>query len=477
MRGRAPSPRGHWLLGHIPQFRRDVLGGIEEAVREHGDVVRFRLGLQVVHVVNRPEYAAWVLQRQHGRYDKRTRSSRAIRRVTGESLLMAEGEDWQRSRRLLQPAFHHRSVAGFGEVMREAAEEWLRGVVSGGVMDFAAEMQRLTFTIAGRCLFRTDTAEDSVAMEEALGVILPETFARVGRVWSWPDWVPTGGNRRYAEALGKLDAMVGRIVAEHRRAAAGGEERDDVLGMLLRVREEGTGRALTDEELRNETVTFLIAGHETTANALAWTFHLLSRHPEVVEALGEEILEVAGGRELEAGDVVRLVRTRMAVKEAMRLYPPIWIIERRAREEDMVGGYRIPAGSSVIVCPWTLHRHPEFWAEPEEYRPERFAGGNPEGWIPFGAGPRFCIGSEFAMMEAVLITALILRRYRPEAAGSGLVEPSAGITLRVRGGLPMRLVARGGMIEGIDAERRQIDFRGRAEWVRDRETKNACEAD
>ena len=442
MNGRAPSPPGHWLLGHIPQFRRDVLGGITEAVRACGDIVRFRLGPQVIHLVNRPEHVAWVLQRQHRQYDKQSRSSRAIRRVTGESLLTADGEVWQRCRRLLQPAFHHRSIAGFADVMINAADAWLGTVVPGEVIDFAAAMHRLTFTIAGRCLFHTDTAEDAAAMDEALAVILPETFERLGRIWNWPDWVPTPGNRRFAGALARLDAMVGNIIAEHRRAAERGDERHDVLGMLLKVRDDDTGLGLSDLQLRNETITFLIAGHETTANALTWTFHLLAQHPEAVEALQAELDAVLGNRQPGTADLPHLVRTRMAVREAMRLYPPIWIIERRARVEDAIGGVRIPAGSSVIICPWTLHRHPEFWPEPEAFRPERFAAGTPDAWIPFGAGPRFCIGSEFAMMEAVLITAMILRRFRLEAATEGPVIPWPGITLRARDGLPLRLVPR-----------------------------------
>ena len=442
MNGLAPSPPGHWLLGHIPQFRRDVLGGITDAVRTCGDIVRFRLGPQVVHLVNRPEHAAWVLQRRHREYDKQSRSSRAIRRVTGESLLTADGDVWQRCRRLLQPAFHHRSIAGFADVMTRAADTWLNGVTPGEPIDFAAAMHRLTFTIAGRCLFHTDTAEAAAAMDEALAVILPETFARLGRIWNWPDWVPTPNNRRFAGALGRLDAMVHGIIAEHRRAAAAGDERHDILGMLLKVRDDDTGLGLTDLQLRNETITFLIAGHETTANALTWLFHLLAQHPGTVEALQAEVDAAIGDRLPGIEDLPRLVRTRMAVREALRLYPPIWIIERRARVADTIDGVNIPAGSSVIICPWTLHRHPEFWPEPEAFRPERFAAGTPDAWLPFGAGPRFCIGSEFAMMEAVLVTAVILRRFRPLRNGDAPVVPWPGITLRARDGLPLRLMPR-----------------------------------
>jgi len=442
MNHRAPSPPGHWLLGHIPQFQSDVLGGITEAVRTCGDIVRFRLGPQTVHLLNRPEYAGWVLQRQHRQYDKQSRSSRAIRRVTGESLLTADGDAWQRCRRLLQPAFHHRSIAGFGDIMTKAADSWHATVKPGEAFDFAAAMHRLTFTIAGQCLFQTDTAADSTAMHEALNVILPETFARLGRIWNWPDWIPTPRNRLFSAALSRLDAIVGRIIAGHLRDAALGNEHHDILGMLLKVRDDDTGQGLSHLQLRNETITFLIAGHETTANALTWAFHLLARHPDAVATIQAELDSVLGRRLPTTADLPRLVHTRMAIREAMRLYPPIWIIERRARQPDCIAGIRIPAGSSVIICPWTLHRHPEFWPDPESFQPARFAAGTPDAWIPFGAGPRFCIGSEFAMMEAVMVTAMILTRFRPVPASVAPVVPWPGITLRARDGLPLRLVPR-----------------------------------
>jgi cytochrome P450 len=209
--------------------------------------------------------------------------------------------------------------------------------------------------------------------------------------------------------------------------------------MLMAARDPDTGAALSDLQLRNETITFLLAGHETTANALTWTFHLLSRHPEVEERLREEIHSVLGGRRPDLQDVAKLVYTKRVIQEAMRLYPPIWIIERRAIGEDEIAGYKIPAGSSVVISPYALHRHPGFWERPEAFDPSRFESPPPDAYIPFGAGPRFCIGHEFAMLEARLIVAMVLQAFRLRGVPGHPIEPMPDITLRPRHGMKMTL--------------------------------------
>jgi cytochrome P450 len=439
----APGPRGHWLLGNLQEFRHDVLGLMMESARTFGDVVRFRLGSQTVHLLNHPSHADYVLQKNHQNFNKNTRSAAFIKCVTGDGLLTSNGDFWQRQRRLLQPSFHRQNIAGFASQMTSATasmlETWHARALSGQPMDVSSEMMRLTYTIVGRTLFTAEVGPDADTIEKAMQVILPHTFGRLGRALNWPDWLPTPQNLRFRTALRNIDRVVYRIIEQHRRALDAGHPQHDLLAMLLRVRDEETGAGFTDEQLRNETITFLLAGHETTANALTWTFYLLSQHPEIELQLRGELATVLGGRAPTLDDLPRLAFTKMVIKEAMRLYPPIWIIERRVISDDAVGGFHLPVGSSVVVSPYALHRHPAFWKNPEVFGPSRFAGPTPEAYIPFGTGPRFCIGNEFAMLEAQLITAMVVQSFRLRLVPGQIVEPLPGITLRTRHGLWMTL--------------------------------------
>jgi cytochrome P450 len=438
----APGPSSHWLLGSLREFRRDVLGLMMESTRVHGDVVRFRLGRQVIHLLNHPEHVQNVLLRNHQNFDKGTRSASFIKAVTGDSLLTANGEFWQRQRRLLQPAFHRQIIASVTSRMTESTgrllDDWrLRGMESGP-LDVASEMMRLTYTIVGRTLFSADVGPDAGTINRAMQVILPHTFERLGHVFNWPGWVPTPANLRFSRALRAIDTTVFRIIDEHRRSMNGdASEHGDLLTMMLRMRDENSGEGLDDRQLRNETITFLLAGHETTANALTWIFHLVSRHPDVERRLREEADAVLGGRVPTFEDLPRLVYTKMTVMEAMRLYPPIWIIERRVIRDDEAGGFHLPAGSAVVIAPYALHRHPSFWNDPEKFDPSRFEQPPPDAYIPFGAGPRFCIGREFAMLEAQVITAMVLQAFSLQPFPGHQVEPWPGITLRSRHGLLM----------------------------------------
>jgi cytochrome P450 len=441
-RSPAPGPPALPLVGHLPAFRRDVLGLLMEGARECGDVVRFRLGPRVVHLLNHPDHVHHVLVRNAARYDKATRSTTFIKGVTGESLLTANGDYWQRQRRLLQPAFHRQHIAGFIEPMAEAThsmlDRWRRSENAQGPLDIADEMSRLTCTIVGRTLFHANVGPDLDTLSAAMQVILPHTFDGLGKLWTWPGWVPTPSNRRFRRALQQVDDTVYRLIADHRRSLAQhGTAPHDLLGLLLLARDETTGEGLTDAQLRNETTTFLIAGHETTANALTWTFHLLGQYPEVARQVRDEARSVLHGRTPTLEDLPHLALTRRVIMESMRLFPPIWIIERRVVEDDEVGGYSLPAGSSVVISPYALHRHPEFWDRPEEFYPSRFEKPPPEAYVPFGAGPRFCIGREFALMEAQVVTAMVAQAVDLRPVAGHPVEPWPGITLRTRHGLPM----------------------------------------
>ncbi len=437
----APGPRGHWLLGHLREFRRDVLGLLMESVREHGDVIRFRLGPHVVHLVNHPDHVEHVLRKHAGNYDKRTRSTRFSRMVTGESVLTGDGEFWKRRRRMLQPAFHHQNLAALtGRMMAstgEMLEDWRKRATTGRPFDVASEMMRLTYIIAGRTLFSAEVGGDAGEIERALRILLPQAFERLGRLINPPGWIPTPDNIRFRAALQSIDRVVYRLIARRRHNQAAGTPDIDLLALLQSMREEETGAGLSDRELRNEAVTFLLAGHETTANALTWTFHLLSLHPEAENQLREELAGALAGRAPTLDDLPRLPYLKQVIRESMRLYPPVWIIERRVIAGDVVGGFRFPAGSSVVIAPYALHRHPGFWERPEAFEPARFQNPAPEAYIPFGLGPRSCIGNEFAMLEAQLVTAMVVQAIRLRRVPGHPVEALPGLTLRTRHGLMM----------------------------------------
>jgi cytochrome P450 len=411
------------------------------AARTYGDIVRFRLGPRVIHLLNHPDHAEHVLQKNYRNYDKQTRSAAMIGAVSGDSLLVSNGEAWQRQRGALQPAFHRESIAGFANAMITATaamlDRWRNRTTPAKPLDIASEMMRLTYTVVGRTLFSTDVGPDADAIERAMQVILPHTFERLGRVFNWPDWVPTAQNRRFLVAQRAVDEVVYRIIQQHRAAQSNGEPDRDLLSMLLRVRDEETGLALTDQQLRDHTITLLLAGHETTANALTWTFYLLSKHPEAAQQLQEEVDTVLGGTKPTLEVLPRLTFTSLVLKEALRLYPPIWISERRVIAEDTVGGFRLPADSAVVIAAYALHRHPGFWKSPDDFNPVRFAKPAPRAYIPFGIGPRHCIGHEFAMMEAQLILAMVTQAFHLRLVPHHPVEPLPGITLRARQGVLM----------------------------------------
>jgi len=408
-----------------------------------GDVVRFRLGPNILHLAAHPNHVRQVLQERADLYDKETRSSLRIREMTGLGLLTANGETWRRERRLIQPAFRPAAVDGFVERMTEATaamlDRWEQ--LKNYPIDVASEMMRLTYTIVGRTLFSTDVASDADDVEHAMSVLLGNTYQRLERIVAPPRWLPTRGNLRFRKALAAVDRVVYRILSARRRQPA---DAHDLLSILLRERDEETGTGLSDHQLRNETITLLLAGHETTANALAWTFYLLASHPEEMEKLRDEATAVIGDRTPGPDDLTSLPCTERAFKEAMRLYPPIWAMERRAVEEDDLGGFRIPKGSTVVISPWVTHRHPGLWKEPDRFDPGRFSAERierrpPLAYLPFGAGPRFCIGGHFAMVEGQIITAMVARRWRLRLVPGHPVVPRPGITLRARDGIRITL--------------------------------------
>jgi cytochrome P450 len=444
----APGPRGHLLLGILPAARRDVLGFLRDAARQYGDVVRYRLGTLTSHLIVHPDGVRQVLADNAKNYTKDHFSYRLVSRVAGNGLLTSQGSFWLRQRRLAQPAFHRQRIAAMAEGMAraaaEVAERWEAPASRGEPVVMVEEMMRLTLTIVGQALFGTSVSAQAEVIGSAFNVLSEQTVTRFRTFRVLPPVLPTRYDRDFREAKRMLRGAVMELIAERRRRS---EDTGDLLSMFMLAKDEETGEVMNDEQLGDEVLTMLVAGHETTATALSWVWALLDGHPEVEAKLHAELDTVLGGRLPTVEDVPRLAYTKMVVEEAMRLYPPAYIWSRTVKEDDVIGGFRIPAGTSVDLSPYVTHRHPDFWERPDAFLPERFS---PEAsaqrpryaYFPFSGGPRQCIGNNFAMMEAQLILATLARRFRPRRLPGHELVPEPLITLRPKGGLPMCLERR-----------------------------------
>lgn len=437
-----PGPRGTWILGSVKDFRRDQLGFMMEMALRYGDVARYRMANTSWNQINHPDGVRRVLQENNRNYGKGRLTRGILKPVLGEGLLISEGETWLRQRRLMQPVFHRRRVAAFGELMTEKTLEmltrWEPAIESGKPVDVAAEMARLTLDVATEALFSSHVGEEPESIARAVTTLVEDVSFRFEAPLYPPLGVPTPRNRRVRAALRTLDGAVYHIIEERRRNGGG----DDLLSLLLDARDEATGEAMSDRQLRDEVLTLFLAGHETTANALAWTFYLVAGHPAAERRLRDELAASGANGTPAVADLPRLPYSRMVIDEALRLYPPAWVTNRQVLAEDEIQGYRVRAGDFVMLSPYVLHRHPEFWERPEEFDPERFAPersvGRPRfAYFPFGGGPRQCIGQSMALVEAQLILATVLGRCRLRLLSEKPVEIQALATLRPRGGLPM----------------------------------------
>ena len=438
----APSPPHTVpLLGHVPLVRDDRLDYLMRVALETGDVVRFEFPHITAHLVAHPDHVQQVLVDQHRMFTKQTRGYQKLRAFLGNGLVTSDGDFWLRQRRIAQPAFHKKRIAAFASAMARAAEDtiqrWSRYAESGEAIDVAAEMNRLALRIAGETLLSTDPSDRANAVSAALTTVLHEANHRINTLWALPEHWPTARNRAYRDAARALDAIVLDIIERRRRGA---EHRDDLLQMLLEARDPDTGAAMDDKQLRDEVMTIFLAGHETTANALAWTFMLLSRFPAVARALTAEARDVLGDRLATADDLPKLDLARRVLNESMRLYPPVWIIGRSPCEDVEIGSYHVPAGSLVFVSQWVTHRHPRFWEDPEgfdpdRWLPERATSMHRHQFFPFAAGPRMCIGAGFAMMEGQIVLATLARHFRVDLVPGHPIVPEPLITLRPKHGI------------------------------------------
>ena len=442
-RGAATGPRFATPYGFLAVMRRDPLGFLVDCRRCYGDVVRIRFFPWEAFVFAHPRDIRHVLQENHRNYWKGIVFAK-LTRLGGEGLVFSDGDLWRRQRQLVQPAFHRDRIAAMAGMMADATaallDRW-KTVAQVGPIDVASEMSKLTLGIVSRALFGTELGEDEAPFRRAVSGGLAYANHLVNHFLTPPLMVPTPTNRRGRRAIADLDRIVWKLIGQRRREAT---DRGDLLTMLLNAHDAETNETMTDRQLRDEVVTFLVAGHETTAVALSWAWYLIAQHPDAERRLHDEVTSVLGERPPTIADLGDLRYTRMVIEEAMRLYPPVWATNRQAYGDDVVDGHRVPANTTVTVSPYLTHRHPEFWQDPDRFDPERFSAersaDRPEyAYFPFGGGPRRCIGDQFAMMEAQILLAMIARRFRLGVVKGHPVEPDPILTLRPRHGLLMTL--------------------------------------
>ncbi len=439
---RPPGPAGLPLVGNARMLWEDQLGNAIRALADYGDITRLRFGPFRYYLVYDVDAIKHVLIDNNKNYVK-SRNYQGLKLVLGDGLVTSDGELWRRQRKLAQPAFVKRRIEAFAEPMARASEDLLAAwdrMPDGAAIDVHDAMMKLTFRIVGRTLFDAELGGAGDRIGPLIETLIHYANDYAESLIRLPPWLlPTKRNRDFIRAKAEVDRIVKGIIDGRRRS---GQEREDLLGLLMSATDEA-GR-MSEQQLRDEVVTLAMAGHETTANALSWTFHLLSLHPEIDRRLEAELDAVLGGRTPALEDLPKLAFADRVIRESMRLYPPVWAFERDALEDDVLCGYRVEGGSTIGVATYALHRHPDHWENPEGFDPDRFlpersAGRSRFAYLPFGAGPRQCIGMGMALMEALVVLATLRQRYRLELVPGHEVKLDPSVTLRPTKGIRMWL--------------------------------------
>ncbi|MFT6821546.1 MAG: cytochrome P450 [Myxococcota bacterium] len=440
----APSIRSRHPFGHLPAARTGLLELFNQA-RDLGPVVDLRMAHVTITVVSSPSAVHHMLVKKTAQYAKTTRGYQILRLLLGNGLVTAMGDDWRRHRRIANPAFRRDAVAGFVTTMTDSTQAWLNSLpAQAGSVDIAQAMHRLTLEIAGKTLLSRDLSARGDTIGEALETVLPgfDSLSRsvLPRPWRWP--LPA--TRRFMKGVRKLDQVTKDIIQERR---ADPRNHPDLLGMLMLATDPETGAAMTDQQLRDEVLTMLLAGHETTANAMAWTLHLLAQHPKIADAVHAEVMSVVGEAPITASHIGQLDLTSRVFDESLRLYPPIWVHARQALQADVIDGVTIPEGRMLFIHTYGLHRHPELWDAPDSFDPDRFlpqrSAAMPHGaYHPFSMGQRKCIGDRFAKTEGITLLAMMVRSLHFASVPGAVVLPEPSLTLRPRGGLTLRVTRR-----------------------------------
>jgi len=447
----APLPPRHWsshALGFVPEFRADPVEAFARLARRYGDITEFRMGARRCYFVRNPDAIKRMLIDNRAAYGKNTVGFDRMRTFMGEGLVTSQGDFWKRQRRIAQPAFHKKRIAGFADTMvrmtKMTVTDWRRAAERGESVDVARDMTRLTLRIVANTVLSIEVDEREDQLGDDVAALLHHFEESVTQVVPIHEYLPTAKGRALRATIKRFDDLVNGTIEQRRKAGGGG---NDLLGMLMDATDEDTGERMDDVQLRDEVLTMFLAGHETTANALAWCFHLLGRHPEVVSRLQAELDANLGEGDPSLDDLAALPYTSQVLEESMRIYPPVWLIARSVEEDDELCGCRVRAGSQVFYSPYLSHRDPRYWPDPERFDPERFDPAlvktRPRyAYFPFSGGPRQCIGDSFARMEAKFALAMLVRAFTLAPVPGHPVVREPTVTLRARHGVLMTVAAR-----------------------------------
>jgi len=439
-----PTKPGY-LLFDSKEIQSNVLGFYKRMWKEYGDIVRLPIMPNYsAYLLAHPSYAEHVLSTHQEVYPKADIINKPLNLMMGESILTSEGDSWLKNRRLMQPAFHMKQLANLVDVMVSCTESFIKdweNKPDGEVIDIAEETLKLTLKIAGQTLFSKDISDEDSVLGKAFRTGYEFLNYKINNLWTEPLWVPTSRNKRFKKAKNTLDDLILDIINYRRQNPS---ERNDLLSMLMSARDEDTGEGMSDKQLQNEAITLLVAGHETAASSLAWTWYLLAEHLNIAENLQDELQAVLNASNPSFEKLPQLEYTRRIFDETLRLYPPAWGIVRTPQKDDEISGYPIPKNSIVTVGAFMIHRHSEFWENPNEFNPDNFL---PEkinqrpkfAYFPFGGGKRICIGQNFALMEATIIIALISQRFRLELLANQNIEIDPTFTLRPKNGIKVKV--------------------------------------
>lgn len=435
-----PGPEGNSLAGSLLEMGKDPLGFFTRCDREFGDLIPMQLGLTPACLVTNPDYIEQVL-RDRNTFIK-SRGFRVLKSLLGEGLLTAEGESWFWQRKLAQPVFHQKRIQSYSQIMVDYTQHLLKDWEDGDTLDVHREMMGLTLRIVMKSIFDKDVGEGQAqTVAHALDVAMDWFESKRKQGYLVLEWFPRPENVRYHQAIAAMNEAIYALIQERRQHP---DSSGDLLTMLMQAKDEDTGEGMDDKLLRDEVATLMLAGHETTANALSWTWMLLSQHPEVGEELRQELTTVLGDRPPSLEDLRQLPYTNQVIKESMRLYPPVALLGREAATDTSLGGYVVPQGTVMLLSQWVMHRKPEYFENADQFQPQRWQGDLektlPRGvYFPFGDGPRICIGKGFAQMEAALLLATIAAKFSLELVPDFEIMPQPSITLRPETGIQMTL--------------------------------------
>jgi len=442
--GFPPGPKGNFLLGSASGLAHDWPGFSARCARDYGDVAFYRFLHVPICQLTHPDDIETVLVRNASNFHK-SRDYAALEFILGRGLLTNEGHSWQTQRQLIQPAFRHENISAYAQIMAESAAALLSRWRDKHTCNLHHEMAGLTLEIVSKSLFGSKVSHDTAAIGREIAAVMDRFFSQAALSFLLPDGFPIPKSPRLLKSRRHLNEVIFSIIRARRESPA---PATDLLQTLLTAADDD-GQRMDDLQLRDEIMTLFLAGHETTANALTWTWYLLAQNPEIERALHSELDRVLDGRLPSLADLPRLPYSEMVIKESMRLYPPAWGIGRRALRSFDIRGYHLPKGTNVFIMQWLVHRDPRFYPDPLRFDPERWrmdpirSGALPRfAYFPFGGGPRVCIGAGFAMMEATLLLATIALRYRFSLLPDPPVVPFFSITLRPKHGLPVRIEAR-----------------------------------